>query len=171
MGFNSKHEFTPPTTLLGLLLRPCTCGIFSQPLQCLPSYWGFYDFEHGISYNDLNPCISSYLEKHWIPSWWHQILMNNKNLCKMSASWHWTPSSPKPYILNFPHCHFGAVSQSYLKCYLPSCSPHLTPNKKLNSQPSSCTSFFFFSRHCYAHFFKIHCVEICFNYFLVYIYD
>ena len=81
------------------------------------------------------------------------------------------PSSPKPYILNFPNCHFGAVSQSYLKCYLPSCSPHLTPNKKLNSQPSSCTFFFFFSRHCYAHFFKIHCVEICFNYFLVYIYD
>ena len=27
---------------------------------------------------DLNPCISSYLEKHQMPSWWHQIFMTNK---------------------------------------------------------------------------------------------
>ena len=26
---------------------------------------------------DLNPCISSYLEKHWIASWCYQILMTN----------------------------------------------------------------------------------------------
>ena len=30
----------------------------------------------------------------------------------MSASWYWTSTSPKPCILNVPHCCFGAVSQS-----------------------------------------------------------
>ena len=30
----------------------------------------------------------------------------------MSTSWYWTSPSPKPYILNFPHCYFGAVSHS-----------------------------------------------------------
>ena len=30
----------------------------------------------------------------------------------MSASWYWTSPLPKPYILSFPHCSFGAVSQS-----------------------------------------------------------
>ena len=30
----------------------------------------------------------------------------------MSASWYWNSPSPKPYILNFPHCSFGAVSHS-----------------------------------------------------------
>ena len=57
----------------------------------------------------------------------------------MSASWHWTPFK-KTYILTFPHCHFRAVSQSYLRCCLLGCSPHLAPN--LNSQLWSCTSFF-----------------------------
>ena len=63
-----------------------------------------------------------------------------KIFCKMSDSWYWTPPSPKPCILTFPCCHFGAVSQSYLRCCLPGCSPHFAP--KLNSQLSSCTSFF-----------------------------
>ena len=52
-----------------------------------------------------------------------------KAFCKMSASCHWTPPSPKPYTLTFPHCRFGAGSQSYLRCCLPGCSPHSTPNK------------------------------------------
>ena len=41
MEFDSKHEFAPPTVLLGLLLCPWTWGISSQLLQHLPSYWGF----------------------------------------------------------------------------------------------------------------------------------
>ena len=41
MEFDSKHEFTPPTVLLGLLLCPWIWGISSQLLQHLPSYWGF----------------------------------------------------------------------------------------------------------------------------------
>ena len=28
-----------------------------------------------------------------------------------------------------PYCHFGAVSQSYLRCCLQGCSPHFAPNK------------------------------------------
>ena len=43
MGFDTS------TILLGLLLGPWTWGISSQPLQCLPSYWGFSDFGHGLS--------------------------------------------------------------------------------------------------------------------------
>ena len=34
MGFDSKHDFAPPTILLGLLLCPWTWGISSQLLQC-----------------------------------------------------------------------------------------------------------------------------------------
>ena len=35
-----------------------------------------------------------------------------KTFCEMGASWYWTSPSPKPYILIFPHCCFGAVSQT-----------------------------------------------------------
>ena len=49
MGFDSKHEFTPPTVLLGLLLCPWTWSISSQLLQHLPSYWGFSDLGRGVS--------------------------------------------------------------------------------------------------------------------------
>ena len=49
MGFDSKCEFAHPTILLGLLLCPWTWGISSQPLQCLPSYWGFSDLGRGVS--------------------------------------------------------------------------------------------------------------------------
>ena len=66
-----------------------------------------------------------------------------RTFCKMSASWHWTLPSPKPCILTFPHCCFGAVSQGYLRCCLLGYSLHFAPNKT-NSQLSSCTSFFFF---------------------------
>ena len=52
-----------------------------------------------------------------------------KTFCKLSASWYWTPPSPKLHILTFAHCHFGAVSQSYLRCYLLGCSPHFAPGK------------------------------------------
>ena len=66
---------------------------------------------------DWTPCCKS--------SWWHQTLMTNKKpFCKLSASWYWTSPSPKPYILTFPHCRFGAVSQSYLRWCLPGFSPH-----------------------------------------------
>ena len=34
MSFDSKHEFAPPTILLGLLLCPWAWGITSQLLQC-----------------------------------------------------------------------------------------------------------------------------------------
>ena len=47
-------------------------------------------------------------------------------------------------ILSFPHCRFGAVSQSFLRCCLPGCSPHFAPNITY-SQLSSGISFF--SRH------------------------
>ena len=44
-----KCEFPLSTIFLGLLLCPWTWGISSQLLQCLPSYWGFSDFECGLS--------------------------------------------------------------------------------------------------------------------------
>ena len=50
-------------------------------------------------------------------------------MSKMSISWYWTPPSPKPYILVFSHCCFGADSQSYLRCCLLGLSPHFAPNK------------------------------------------
>ena len=49
--------------------------------------------------------------------------------------------SPKPYILTFPHCPFGAVSESYLRCCLLGCSPHFAPNK---ISLTTLTSWFFF---------------------------
>ena len=33
-----------------------------------------------------------------------------KTFCKVSTWFHWTPPSPKSYILTFPNCFFGAVS-------------------------------------------------------------
>ena len=44
MGFDSKHDFAPPTVLLGLLLCPWTCTIFfcwdpTFSCQWLFSYW------------------------------------------------------------------------------------------------------------------------------------
>ena len=52
MRFDSKCELTPPTILLGLLLCPWMWGISSQPLQRLPSYWGFSDLGRGVSLHD-----------------------------------------------------------------------------------------------------------------------
>ena len=42
---------------------------------------------------------------------------------------HWTPPSSKSYVWTFPHCLFGAVSQSYLRPCFSGCSPHFAPNK------------------------------------------
>ena len=80
-----------------------------------------------LSSQSLHPLIS----RDTLNPWWPQTLMTNKKktFCKLSASWYWTPPSPKPYMLTFPDCHFGAVSQSYLSCWLPGCSPHFAPNK------------------------------------------
>ena len=66
------------------------------------------------------------------------------NFCKMRASWHWTPSLPKPYILTFPQCRFGAVFQSYLWCCSPGCSPHFAPNK---TYLTTLKLYIFFSQH------------------------
>ena len=64
MGFGSKHDFAPPTVLLGLLLCPWTWDIFLKslqhqlshhssatqpPLQGLPSRWGISVLEQGVS--------------------------------------------------------------------------------------------------------------------------
>lgn len=67
-------------------------------------------------------------------------MTNKKTFCKMSTSWYWTLPSPKLYIQTFPHCHFGAVSQNYLKCHLQA-AVFILPQIKLNSQLSSYTSF------------------------------
>ena len=58
-----------------------------------------------------------------------------KNMCLTAC----TPHSSKSLIL--PSLLFGAISQNYLMCCLPGCSPHL----KLNLQCSHCT--FFLSGH------------------------
>ena len=64
MGFDSNHDFTPPTVLLGILLCPWTWDIFSKSLQSqlschssgiqlliqgLPSCWGFSAVGRGVS--------------------------------------------------------------------------------------------------------------------------
>ena len=46
------------------------------------------------------------------------------------------------YILSFPPCLFGGVSQSYLRCCLPGCSPHFAPNKNVTHN-SHIVHFFF----------------------------
>ena len=49
--------------------------------------------------------------------------------------------TPKPKILTFPHGCFGEVSQSYLSA-VSQAAVLILPQIKLNSQLSSCTSFF-----------------------------
>ena len=48
------------------------------------------------------------------------------------------------YILTFPYYLFGAVFQSYLKCYLPGYSPHFVPSKSYLTTLILCM---FFSWH------------------------
>ena len=59
-----------------------------------------------------------------------------KNKCSIAC----TPLSPKSHIYWPSPYLFGAVSQSYLKCSLPGCSPHFASNKT-NSQLSRCAFF------------------------------
>ena len=51
-------------------------------------------------FHDPNPFISSYPEKHWIPSWWNQLLMASRK-GKVGTWLHWTPHSPTSYLLTF----------------------------------------------------------------------
>ena len=63
-----------------------------------------------------------------------------KPFCKMSASLHWNPPSPKLYISTFP-----PVVGSSLRAIWDAASwaaVLILPQIKLNSQLSSCTSFF-----------------------------
>ena len=83
--------------------------------------------------HDPTPRISSYLEKHWIPSQWHQFLVTSIEPFVKEA-WdcielllHQNIYWPSPNYLS------GAVSQSSLRCCLPRCSPHFAPNKTHNS--------------------------------------
>ena len=46
-----------------------------------------------------------------------------ENLCKTSTRLPWIPPSPEFHVLAFPHCLFGAVFQSYMRCLL-GYSPH-----------------------------------------------
>ena len=68
----------------------------------------------------LNPFMVTSASRYW-----------QKPSCKVSAWLHWTPASPKSYILTFPHYLFRTISQSYLQCCLLGCSPRLASNKSL----------------------------------------
>ena len=48
------------------------------------------------------------------------------------------------YILNFPPCLFGGVSQCYLRCCLPGCSPHFGPNKNVTHNSHIVNFLFYF---------------------------
>ena len=80
-----------------------------------------------------NSCISLYLEKHGdvCSSWLAVNFMRPaatvcKNVCSVSCT---SPFTKVTYILTFPHCLFGAVFQSYLKCCLLGYNPPFAPNK------------------------------------------
>ena len=64
-----------------------------------------------------------------------------KTFCKMSVSLYWTPPSPKPYILTSPT---AALEQSLRAIWeaASQAAVFILPQTKLNSQLSSCTSFF-----------------------------
>ena len=101
---------------------------------------------------DLNPCISSYLEKHYILHGDIRFSWLTETFWKMSASWHWTPPSPKPYIYWLSPT---AALEQTLRAIGDAASQAavlILPQIKLNSQLSSCTSFF--SQH-YLLFFNI----------------
>ena len=70
--------------------------------------------------------------------WWcpWPAKSSTKNLCLISC----TPPLPKSHICCPSPCLFGAVSQSYLKCCFPGCSPHF-PQTKLNLQLWHCEFF------------------------------
>ena len=50
-------------------------------------------------------------------------------VCVCVLEYIYSPFTKIIYILTFTPFFFGTVSQSYLRCHLPGCSPHLSPNK------------------------------------------
>lgn len=86
-------------------------------------------------------CLSSYVEKQWIPfSRWHQLIMTSRkpiNTCLIA----WNCPSAKSQILTFPSTFRRYLRFCLLGCY----SPHL-PQIKVGSPLSCCVSFssFFF---------------------------
>ena len=89
-----------------------------------------------------NSCISSYLEKHYNPSWCRLFLVTSRSFMRSEIFYKkyvidcMYPPPPNPftkitYILSYTHPPpnlFGAVSQSYLWGCLLGCSPHIAPN-------------------------------------------
>ena len=76
---------------------------------------------------DMN--LSKLLESEMDREAWHAA-----ELDMTAAKLNWTGFlySPFPeitYILTFSLASFGAVSQSYLSCYLVGCNPHFAPNE------------------------------------------
>ena len=69
--------------------------------------------------------------------------MSSKPLARCALDDMNPPSLRSHVTLNFPAYVLGAVFQSHLKCCLPGSSPNFAP-RKLNSQLSHCTFFFFF---------------------------
>jgi len=92
-----------------------------------------------ISILEISITISSYLGSTKSPHGDIRSSWLTETFCKMSDSWYWTPPSHKPYMLAFPHCHFGAVSQSWDAASR--AAVLILPQVKLNSQLSNCTSF------------------------------
>ena len=90
---------------------------------------------------DLNPCISSYLEKHKIPSWWHQILMTSK---KPFVKWVLNGIELRLHQnLTYWPSPTAASEQSLRTIWgaAPRAAVLILPQIKLNLQLSSCASF------------------------------
>ena len=146
--FNSNHQLQIGTCRLPLQGLNHAAADFQHPLEGVQGgeqKWG--PLYSGKNWQDRSSdryfqeliiwvqfCSSSYLEKHWNPSQWWLFLVTSKsvmrlietvwkNMCLVACT------SPSPESHDLPPCLFGAVSQSYLRCCLPSCSPYLAPNK------------------------------------------
>ena len=91
--------------------------ILNAILPLLLSFGGFFALGCQISLHRSTKPLHGNIRSSWL----------TETFCKMSVSWYWTPPLPKPYIVTSPHCHFIAVSQSYLRCCLSGCSPHFAP--------------------------------------------
>ena len=116
MWFDSKHEFDPPTVFLELLLCPLMWSIFSQPLQCLPSYWAFTDLEHGVSPHSQSSEVQPLL-----------LTLNVAYLLLLLAgpgphSLH----SPVPHIPTIKNGNSNIYMNNYFKCKWIKCSNQKT---------------------------------------------
>ena len=98
-------------------------------------------FQELISY----PSLVSPLIKKSTKSFHGDIsfLWLQQTFYKIRVWLHWTPSSPKSYILAFLHDLFGTASLSYLRCCLLGCSPHFAPK----SLTRNSNVVHFFSQH------------------------